>query len=116
MLVKLEALPSADLRVSDLRRGARVLRSAARHAAAEGLEVSLSGPDGVLVSLGTVRPNLLARLLLRSRHLRLGRLGTLRETLRRRSGSEVELVPPPPTPLAPGTHVSQPATAGRHHP
>ncbi len=84
--------------------GARVLRELGRALAIQGLQASIDGPDGLVATVGDVRPSLLARWVIGSRHVRLGSLSTLLRTVRGpRSGvSLASLVPPlTPWPVAP---------------
>ncbi|THJ68637.1 FHA domain-containing protein [Arthrobacter echini] len=53
------------------------VRSIAKGLADQGLEVSISGPRGLLVSVGAVRSSVAQRLVTRSPHIRLGSPGTL---------------------------------------
>ncbi|WP_298252159.1 FHA domain-containing protein [uncultured Arthrobacter sp.] len=53
------------------------VRAMAKGLAEQGLEVSISGPKGLLVSVGAVQSSLAQRLITRSPHIRLGSPGTL---------------------------------------
>lgn len=83
------------------------LRVVAAALAKRGVIVSLEGPSGLLVSLGAVSPRRLRGALLRSPHIRLGRLSAIRPLLRgRRRDPEASAlsIPAPPTtpfPIAP---------------
>jgi hypothetical protein len=74
----------------------RAVRVLARGLAAEGLSLSVETPDGILVTLGTTRRSLLSRMLLRSRHVRLGPVRNLLRMLRpgRRTYRLSDLLPP----------------------
>lgn len=83
-----------------------LLRQAASVLAAQGLTLAVNGPDGRLVTMGVVRSRFIDRLVTRSKHVRLGRLGGLLRVLRRRRASGglglAELTPPPTMfPIAP---------------
>ena len=60
----------------------RAVRMLAGRLAAEGLSLSVETPHGVLVTVGKVRRSFVSRLLLRSRHVRLGHVRNLVRTLR----------------------------------
>lgn len=83
------------------------VRAAAKELADRGLALSVSGPKGLLVSIGAVRTSLAQRLLTRSPHIRLGAPGTLaplvgigRRALEK--GESVSLIPPgTPFPIVP---------------
>ena len=83
------------------------VRSVARQLAQRGLSVSVSGPKGLLVSIGAVESSLAQRLITRSPHIRLGSPGTLAPLLgigRRalETGDAPSLIPPStPFPLVP---------------
>jgi hypothetical protein len=53
------------------------VRGFAGQLAARGLALSVTGPNGLLISLGAVKPSLAQRLITRSPHIRLGSPGTL---------------------------------------
>lgn len=75
------------------------VRLLARRLASAGLSLSVETPDGVLITLGEVRRSLVSRLLLRSRHVRLGPVRNLLRTLRpgRRTYRIGDLLPPMPS-------------------
>jgi hypothetical protein len=83
------------------------VRAVAKKLAERGLEVSVSGPKGLLVSIGAVRTSMAQRLLTRSPYIRLGSPGTLaplvgigRRALEK--GDSTSLIPPgTPFPLVP---------------
>ncbi|MHA7240468.1 FHA domain-containing protein [Arthrobacter sp. TMS1-12-1] len=83
------------------------VRDVARQLARRGLAVSVSGPKGLLVSIGAVESSVAQRLVTRSPHIRLGSPGTLapllgigRRALEKRDAPS--LVPPStPFPLVP---------------
>ncbi|MEC5201045.1 hypothetical protein RCH21_003301 [Arthrobacter sp. PL16] len=83
------------------------VRTIAKALADRGLAVSVSGPKGLLVSIGAVRSSLAQRLITRSPHIRLGSPGTLAPLLgigRRalEKGDSPSLLPPStPFPLVP---------------
>ncbi|WP_104167667.1 FHA domain-containing protein [Arthrobacter sp. SX1312] len=83
------------------------VRSVARQLAERGLSVSVSGPKGLLVSIGAVESSLAQRLITRSPHIRLGSPGALAPLLgigRRalETGDAPSLIPPStPFPLVP---------------
>lgn len=83
------------------------VRDVARQLAQRGLAVSVSGPKGLLVSIGAVETSLAQRLITRSPHIRLGSPGTLAPLLgvgRRvlEKGDAPSLIPPStPFPLVP---------------
>ncbi len=81
------------------------VRPLAKTLADQGLTVVVEGPQGTLVSLGAVSPSAPQRLLTRSPHIKLGKLGVLAPLLRqgrRSGGSAVPLLPPgTPLPLLP---------------
>lgn len=83
------------------------VRSIAKELADRGLAVSVSGPKGLLVSLGAVQSSMAQRLITRSPHIRLGSPGTLAPLLgigRRalEKGDTPSLLPPgTPFPLVP---------------
>lgn len=83
------------------------VRSIAKVLADRGLAVSVSGPKGLLVSIGAVNPSMAQRLITRSPHIRLGSPGTLAPLLgigRRalEKGDSPSLIPPgTPFPLVP---------------
>jgi hypothetical protein len=85
------------------------VRALADELARLGLAVEVSGPDGVIVTLGAVKAPRLQRLVTRSRHLRLGGWGRVLSTVlaRQRSGSRAVhltssgLPPGTPWPLLP---------------
>jgi hypothetical protein len=85
----------------------RLLRKAAAGLAVRGLTLSVHGPEGVVLSIGAVKPRVLDRLLTRSRHIRLQNLRTFARVVRQRPGVTTrlhlsELLPPPTAwPLAP---------------
>lgn len=90
-----------------LRRASSVGRVVARGLADRGLTVSLSGPDGRIVTLGAVRSGFVQRLATRSRHVRVDDWNAARRLVRRQTQggpglSLAELVPPstlwPPAP------------------
>lgn len=86
---------------------APLLRRTAAGLASVGLTVSVSGPDGLLMTIGAVRGNLLHRLLTRSSHVRLARVVQFVRILRPRAKASggmtlAELMPPSTVlPLAP---------------
>ncbi|WP_411698242.1 hypothetical protein [Conyzicola sp.] len=99
-----------DIRVSnpaDLvagRRGAiPVLRQAAAALAKRGIVLSLSGPDGVLASIGAVRAPVADRLVTGSPHIRVRSMPLLMRALRAKQRSDSPVFVPPTTlaPLAP---------------
>jgi len=102
-----------ELRVSDTtafagRSGLHMARGVASAMAARGLRVTVVGPDGALVTLGSVRSTWLSRRLTGSRHMRVGRLGTLLVLLHPRNRpahrpvlSPVPAPPPMLLPIAP---------------
>ncbi|UKA72023.1 FHA domain-containing protein [Arthrobacter sp. FW306-06-A] len=72
--------------------------------ARKGLTVTLAGPDGNIVSLGKVDSPASQRLVTRSPHIKLGKLGSLLPLVRqgRRGSKGVPLLPPStPLPLVP---------------
>ncbi|MBG6225331.1 hypothetical protein IWX63_001903 [Arthrobacter sp. CAN_A2] len=83
------------------------VRDVARQLAERGLAVSVSGPKGLLVSIGAVESSVAQRLITRSPHIRLGSPGTLAPLLGigRRAlakGDAPSLIPPStPFPLVP---------------
>lgn len=87
--------------------GIRQIRSAAKALAARGLAVSVSGPKGLLVSIGAVETSMAQRLLTRSPYIRLGSPGTLAPLLNigRRALAQDDspsfLPPSTPFPLVP---------------
>ena len=111
----LDSIPTVSLRAS-----APLLRTVASGLAARGLTLSVSGPDGPVLSVGAVRARVLDRVLTRSRHVRLDRLGTVVRLARSRGGpttrlSLSDLMPlPTPWPLAP-TYRRQPRRVTTTH-
>ncbi|MBD1538450.1 FHA domain-containing protein [Pseudarthrobacter sp. NKDBFgelt] len=80
------------------------IRPLAEMLAGKGLSVTLSGPDGSIVSLGAVNSPASQRLVTRSPHIKLGKLGALVPIVRqgRRKAAAVPLLPPStPLPLLP---------------
>ncbi|MHA7262781.1 FHA domain-containing protein [Arthrobacter sp. TMN-37] len=83
------------------------VRAFAKVLAAAGLDVTVSGPQGPLISLGAVESSMAQRLLTRSPHLRLGSPSVLAPLLHlgrrslERSGQGSLLPPPTPLPLVP---------------
>ena len=80
------------------------IRPLAEMLAGKGLSVTLSGPDGSIVSLGAVKSPASQRLVTRSPHIKLGKLGALVPIVRqgRRKSAGVPLLPPStPLPLLP---------------
>ena len=83
------------------------VRSVAKELADRGLAVSVSGPKGLLVSIGAVQSSMTQRLITRSQHIRLGSPGTLAPLLgigRRalEKGNASSIIPPgTPFPLVP---------------
>ena len=80
------------------------IRPLAEMLAGKGLSVTLSGPDGSIVSLGAVNSPASQRLVTRSPHIKLGKLGALVPIVRqgRRKSAAVPLLPPStPLPLLP---------------
>ncbi len=73
--------------------------------AEQGLSVSLAGADGPIVTIGDVKPGLVARLATRSKHIRIDDLRAaagLRGSIGGGRGSKDSLLPPPtPMPIAP---------------
>jgi len=101
---------SVDIRVSDpasLMTGSSGAIPAARQAALElarrGVVVSLSGPDGVLASIGAVRAPVADRIMTGSPHIRVRSLPLLLRALRAKPRADSPVFLPPPTlvPLAP---------------
>ncbi len=87
--------------VSDQRLpGLGEVRPFAKSLADQGLTVVVEGPEGPIISLGAVTPASSQRLLTRSPHIRLGKLGVLAPLLksRRRSRSRGFSLLPPETP------------------
>jgi hypothetical protein len=111
----LDSIPAVSLRAS-----APLLRAVAAGLAAHGLSLSVSGPDGLVLSVGAVRARVLDRVLTRSRHVRLDRLGTVVRLARNRSGATsrlnlADLVPAPTLwPVAP-TYRRQPRRVTTTH-
>lgn len=87
--------------------GLASVRSFAKALAGQGLEISVSGPKGSLISLGAVKSTMAQRLLTRSPHIRLGATSTLVPLLNlarralEKSGSNVGMPPATPFPLVP---------------
>jgi hypothetical protein len=83
------------------------VRAVAKVLADRGLAVSVTGPKGLLVSIGAVQSSMAQRLITRSPHIRLGSPGTLAPLLgigRRalEKGGSTSLIPPStPFPLVP---------------
>ncbi|MFJ6000578.1 FHA domain-containing protein [Arthrobacter sp. NPDC092385] len=83
------------------------VRSVAKRLSERGLSITVTGPKGLLVSVGAVKPSLTQRLITRSPHIRLGSPGTLAPLLgiSRRAlekGDAPSLLPPTtPFPLVP---------------
>jgi len=101
---------AVDIRVShpaDLMAGRRqaipVLRQMALALAKRGVVVSLSGPEGVLASIGAVRAPMADRLLTGSPHIRVRSMPLLLQALRARPRAQSPVFVPPLTlaPLAP---------------
>lgn len=83
------------------------VRTVAKELADRGLAVSVSGPKGLLVSIGAVESSITQRLITRSPHIRLGSPGTLAPLLgigkrALEKGDSPSLIPPgTPFPLVP---------------
>ncbi|PTT61122.1 FHA domain-containing protein [Arthrobacter sp. HMWF013] len=80
------------------------IRPLAKALADQGLSVTIDGPDGSIVSLGAVNSPASQRLVTRSPHIRLGKLGALVPLMRpgRRPSRAFSLLPPEtPLPLMP---------------
>ncbi|WP_308291953.1 FHA domain-containing protein [Pseudarthrobacter cellobiosi] len=76
------------------------IRPLAKMLADKGLSVTVNGPDGSIVSLGAVSSPAAQRLVTRSPHIKLGRLGALVPLMRRgKRPSQVFSLLPPETPL-----------------
>ncbi len=90
--VTLDELPALDRSTAP-----SAVRQLARRAADAGLQVSVRGPLGLVATVGAVRPQWLSRIVLRSRFVRLGSIGTVLAALRargRRPVSVQDLTPP----------------------
>jgi len=83
--------------------GLAALREVARGLHDRGLSLTLSSPEGTLVSLGKVKANAAQRVLTRSSHIRPGNVGAFTAWVRGRGAGPVENILPPgtPFPLAP---------------
>ncbi len=86
--------------------GLKDLRSVAETLAEQGLTVSFSGPDGVIVRLGAVRASLAQRIVTGTPHIELGSRKVWAPLLRERNAAKAETPAirlPPPTllPFAP---------------
>jgi len=79
------------------------VRRVAEELAGLGLAVELSGPDGVVVTLGAVRAPVLQRLVTRSRHMRLGGWGRALRAVVARRGTAARSVSLTSAGLPPGT-------------
>jgi hypothetical protein len=80
------------------------IRPLAKTLADQGLSVTIDGPDGSIVSLGAVNSPASQRLVTRSPHIKLGKLGALVPLMRpgRRPSRAFSLLPPEtPLPLMP---------------
>jgi hypothetical protein len=99
--VRTDAIPAVSTRTATTS-----LRRVAANLSRRGLSLSVIGPDGPLMTLGAVRGRFLDRLLARSRHVRLGKLGLVLKTVRDRprpAGKSAWDLAPPTTlfPLTP---------------
>lgn len=89
----------ADLFGTGIRRGRSRVRAIALELAKRGMVVSLTGPDGALVSMGAVRAPAGDRLLTGSRFIRIGSLAALAAAYRAKSAAVSPLFAPPSTPI-----------------
>ena len=93
-----------DLGGTDRTSARQLLRELGRILASQRLQATIHNADGLLATVGDVRPSLLGRCLIRSRYVRPGSPATLLKALRssRRRFPLASLVPPPmPWPVAP---------------
>lgn len=84
--------PAAFLAGGSIRRGG--VPDIVDTLASEGVTVTVTGPKGVVASVGAVRPSVLSRLASGSTHVRLGGVSALMDALRRSSGSSTVEMPP----------------------
>lgn len=92
--------PAAFLAGSSARKGG--ITDIVGGLANEGVTVTVTGPKGVVASVGAVRSSILSRLASGSTHVRLGGLPAIVDALRLSSGSpRVEMPPPTMFPIVP---------------